>query len=102
MKYAILCLSGGETVKIDRSDIFRYCEGWVTAASNVHELKMFTPMLLTFTDRKAAEWFVRRRLTFNPKRTDYTKLRIMNQIMDLNNISHLANKIEFDILEIDE
>ena len=38
--------------------------------------------IIYFNTEEQASWFVRRRLSYNPKRTDYQKLTFMNSVFE--------------------
>ena len=106
MKYVILCLATGDYVRLEDTDIFSYCDKSVTQSANVSEIQEnywkkdhWAPTLLTFNDHASAHWFVRRRLSFNPRRTASRKLEVMDAVFKLNGINPLSNKVEYDILE---
>ena len=105
-RYKILCLATGDCVKLENLDIFRYCDSFVVAADNTDEIRnnMYSgswhPVELTFATLDAADWFKRRRLSYNPRRTVSAKLATMDAVFKLNGINPLSNKIEYDILEV--
>lgn len=109
MKYGILCLTTGQLIRLNNTDLFDICDKWVTLNANYnqifnnwynHNILQSTPLL--FGSREAADWIVRRRLSYNPARTRENKLRIMNQVFELNNLNPLAHKIEYEIVECNE
>lgn len=107
MKYAVLCLYTGDYIALNNLDIFRYCENWVKDAANTAEIvknrwEKNWPTKLLFDTKDAADWFVRRRLSFNSRRTDRQKLMIMNELFELNGLSNLSSKIEYEIIEVEE
>ena len=106
MRYKILCLATGDCVKLENLDIFKYCDSFVKEAANTGEIARniynggWQPVELTFATEAAADWFKRRRLCYNPRRTISRKLATMDAVFTLNGINPLSNKIEYDILEI--
>ena len=106
MKYVILCLATGDYVRLENVDIFKYCDDFVKKESNMDDISAnywnrdnWAPTLLTFNTHEAAHWFMRRRLSFNPRRTASQKLVVMDAVFKLNGINPLSNKVEYDIME---
>jgi len=56
--------------------------------------------LLEFTTETSAQWFINRRLTYNPKRQDHSKLLFMKNIFDDNNLPEVTVKVEFEVVEV--
>lgn len=56
---------------------------------------------LRFSNWEIADWFIRRRLVFNQKRTDPTKLAFMLDLLEASDISDWQTvKLDFNIEEI--
>ena len=109
MKYVILCLATGDYVRLEDTDILKYCDDFVKRASNMEEINAnywnsdnWAPTLLTFDTHEAAHWFMRRRLSFNPRRTASQKLVVMDKVFKLNGINNLSSKVEYDIVEVED
>ena len=104
-RFVILCLATGDYVKLDDLAIFRYCDDFVTASANIQEItnnrrvNSWQPTILSFDKYEAAHWFMRRRLSFNARRTASAKLMVMDMVFKLNGINPLSNKVEYDIIE---
>lgn len=105
-RYKILCLATGDYVKLENVEIFKYCDDFVCKSANMEEINNnryrgnWQPTLLTFDSIEAADWFKRRRLSYNPRRTVSAKLRTMDAVFKLNDINPLSNKVEYDIMEV--
>lgn len=57
--------------------------------------------VMYFTTEDSASWFVRRRLSYNPVRTDQTKLNFMNDIFlasDMEDVTKITKKYMFNIV----
>lgn len=53
------------------------------AEASPHDMRFGTPgRVMLFNTEDAASWFVRRRLSYNPARTDYQKLTFMNAVFE--------------------
>ena len=109
MKYVILCLATGDYVRLKDIHIFRYCDRSVTLAANTSEItenywnsSILQPTLLKFDTYEAAHWFMKRRLSYNPRRTVSDKLATMDAVFKLNGINPRSSKVEYDILEWDD
>lgn len=107
MKYAILCLANGEYIRTKSPSIFRFCETWVRDESNCASITRnwycgTNETRIEFTTQKAADWFIRRRLSFNPSRKASGKLMAMNELFEFNGINPLSRKMEYQLVEIDE
>ena len=57
--------------------------------------------LLKFNTEEAAQWFINRRLTYNPRRKDFSKLSLMESIFDFNGLPEVTVKVEFEVVEIE-
>lgn len=57
--------------------------------------------IVYFNTREHADWFVRRRLSYNPKRTDDSKLQFMNCVFEASGMDPgmFTKKHMFDIVE---
>ena len=57
--------------------------------------------IIYFNTREHADWFVRRRLSYNPRRTDRGKLDFMNAVFRASDMDdcYLTRKHMFDIVE---
>jgi hypothetical protein len=89
--FKILCLTTGSdicwprytdtttlTTKLVPTDIQEQIENSV-----VIDWKHGTPgRVMLFNTEIAAGWFIRRRLSYNPKRTDYQKLTFVNSVFE--------------------
>jgi hypothetical protein len=107
MKYAILCLANGEYIRTKSPTIFRFCETWVREESNYNTINInwfhnVNETRIEFTTQEAADWFIRRRLSFNPSRTSSGKLMAMNELFEFNGINPLSRKIEYQLVEIED
>lgn len=107
MKYAILCLANGEYIRTNTYNIFRFCETWVRNESNYTVIytnfyQGINETRIEFTTQKAADWFIRRRLSFNPSRKASGKLMAMNELFEFNGINPLSRKMEYEIHEVSD
>lgn len=57
--------------------------------------------IVYFNTLEHASWFVRRRLSYNPKRTDTTKLQFMNLLFEASDMAdvHFSKKHMFEIIK---
>jgi len=57
--------------------------------------------IIYFNTFEHADWFVRRRLSWNPKRKDEDKLRFMNAVFKASDMEdvHFSKKHQFDIVK---
>lgn len=57
--------------------------------------------IIYFNTEEQASWFVRRRLSYNPKRTDYQKLDFMNSVFEASGMDPgmFTKKHMFDIIQ---
>jgi hypothetical protein len=105
MRYAILCLANGEYIRTKSPAIFRFCETFVRTESNYDTImhnwyRNVNETRIEFTTKEAADWFIRRRLSFNPNRKESSKLMAMNELFEFNGINPLSRKTEYEIHEI--
>lgn len=58
--------------------------------------------IIYFNTEEQASWFVRRRLSYNPKRTDYEKLTFMNAVFEASGMDPgmFTKKHMFDIIKV--
>ena len=58
--------------------------------------------VMLFNTEDAASWFVRRRLSYNPKRQDYQKLDFMNRVFEASGLdpSMYTKKHMFEIIKV--
>lgn len=59
-----------------------------------------TQGIIYFKTEEQASWFVRRRLSYNPSRTDYQKLTFMNEVFKASDMAdvHFSKKHMFEII----
>ena len=58
--------------------------------------------IIYFNTEEQASWFVRRRLSYNPARTDYQKLTFMNSVFEASGMdpNMYTKKHQFDIIKV--
>ena len=107
-KFAILCLSSGsDYVQASYSDMVKmksYIDDavWSDLLSPYYDgfVNSLNPTTLTFKTKESADWFMRRRLVYNARRTNPSKIAAMQALFDRNDINPLTSKIEYIIQEI--
>lgn len=110
--HKIICLSSGQYVKLQRSEPEGYSKhsyfyfNWKgISQSSKHLLDDAVCVdrksgILLFLTLEAANWFIRRRLTYNSKRIDADKISFMRSMFEASDIPHWkTNKLEFEPIE---
>ena len=83
--YKILCLTTGSEVRWPRS--YPSPQQKLVPPEVIEDIAHFRDTqgqqgIIYFNTEEQASWFVRRRLSYNPKRTDYQKLTFMNSVFE--------------------
>lgn len=102
--YKILCLTTGSDIRWPRA--YKYPTKKMVPSEVVADIAHFYDTasqqgIIYFQTYEQADWFVRRRLSWNPKRTDQEKLSFMNAIFEASEMEdvHFSKKHQFDIVE---
>lgn len=111
--FVIRCLTTGEYINVNyeayqklyyhtgkipssmRKDIVFEDIDCATLYKNEH-----AKQVLKFKTVEAAQWFANRRLTYNAKRKDWSKLSLMESIFACNDLPDVTVKVEFEVVEI--
>ena len=114
--YKIRCLTTGEFIVIDAhaymamysvipqkilNDISN-TEDIIAMASQVFSSAKPTvspKVYIQFNTEESAQWFINRRLTYNPSRKDAHKLRFMKLLFEANGLPDHTVKVEFEPVE---
>ena len=102
--YKIICLTTGSEIRWPRHYVFPtkkmvpnevLCEVAHFADTSCQQGVVY------FNTMEAADWFVRRRLSWNPKRSDPDKLAFMNAVFKASDMEdvHFSKKHQFDIVK---
>lgn len=106
--FKILCISSGEYIKLERPrlaiqsalHLLVYFDWYKIDDSLDNTIYYDSNGQLWFTTRESADWFIRRRLTYNSKRTDSRKLRFMESVLTASGVQDFRTvKVEFEINE---
>lgn len=98
--FKILCLTTGSEIRWPK---IYYRVGTKLLPGEIQDEMILEPgKVILFNTEEAASWFVRRRLSYNPKRTDSDKLSFMNDVFRASDMSeiHMSAKHMFDIIEV--
>ena len=102
--YKIICLTTGSEIRWPRQ--YMYPTQKMVPPDVVGDIAHFRDTcshqgIIYFNTREHADWFVRRRLSWNAKRTDYDKLAFMNAVFLASEMSdvHFSKKHMFEIIE---
>ena len=109
--FAIRCLTSGEFIRVNSvtyglilwhtgkipADVLNDISVDGTFESHLSNNKK----ILRFEKEESAQWFINRRLTYNPKRKDYSKLTLMESIFTCNDLPEITVKVEFETVEIE-
>lgn len=110
--FKIICLSSGQYIKLKRtrsegyskhSYFFFNWKGISQSSKHLLDDSIYVDTktgTLYFLNSESADWFIRRRLTYNSKRTDYDKVNFMKSMFEASDIPHWeTNKLEFEPIE---
>lgn len=108
--FRIRCLTTGEFIIVKSSAIdLLYGSRKLLPAdvrADMNRSALYDPLcggqskLLEFTTEVSARWFINRRLTYNLRRTDYSKLALMKAIFEDNDLPEVTVKVEFEVVEV--
>lgn len=111
--FAIRCLTTGEFIQVDLDSYHKitYHTGKVPGevlseitiepVSYPELYKGDLKTILKFKTAEAAQWFANRRLTYNAKRKDWSKLSLMESVFKCNDLPDVTVKVEFEVVEIE-
>jgi len=102
--YKILCLTTGSDIRWPRA--YRYPTKKMVPFEVVADIAHFQDTafqqgIIYFNTEEHASWFIRRRLSWNPKRTDQEKLSFMNAVFRASDMEdvHFSKKHQFLVQE---
>jgi len=104
--YKILCLTTGSEIRWPKH--YLYPSQKLVPREVQEDIAHFSDTaiqqgIIYFSTYEQADWFVRRRLSYNPARTDYQKLSFMNAVFkasDMEEVSNYTKKYMFDIIKV--
>jgi hypothetical protein len=103
--YKILCLTSGQYIHLGNQftmDSNYFTFNWLGIDSMLDSSIYVNDNtgLLWFDNKASADWFIRRRLTHNSKRSNAEKIGFMVSIFEASGINHWkTNKLEFEAIE---
>ncbi|MEI7942979.1 MAG: hypothetical protein WCH76_07455 [Candidatus Riflemargulisbacteria bacterium] len=102
--YKILCLTTGSNIRWPRD--YQYPTQKMIPNDIVCDIAHFRDTafqqgIIYFNTKEHADWFVRRRLSWNPRRTDQDKLSFMNAVFKASEMAdvHFSKKHQFLVQE---
>lgn len=107
--FAIRCLTTGDYIYIDEESFRKLAYHSGKIPGEVKNEMMLpnglfvsetSKEVLKFKTAESAQWFANRRLTYNAKRKDWSKLSLMESIFKCNNLPDITVKVEFEVVEI--
>ena len=111
--FAIRCLTTGEFIQVDYDSYTKIAYNTGKLPREVRSEITIEPYVcssffasdnfkttLKFKTQEAAQWFANRRLTYNAKRRDWSKLFLMESVFKCNNLPDITVKVEFEVVEI--
>lgn len=112
--FAIRCLTTGEFIHVDYDSYAKIAHHSGKIPGEVIRELTIEPYVysnffsttglrvpLKFKTQEAAQWFANRRLTYNAKRKDWSKLSLMESVFACNNLPDVTVKVEFEVVEIE-
>lgn len=103
--YKILCLSTGSEICWPKEWVKMFLLVKLVPKNIQSEMEdsvLGSNTTMLFHTQEAADWFIRRRLSYNEKRTDYQKLQFMNSVFEASDIGPelYTKKHMFEIMEV--
>ncbi len=103
--YKILCLTTGSEIRWPKS--YSSPSQKLVPAEVMEDIAhlgdtIYQGGIIYFNTEEQASWFVRRRLSYNPSRTDYQKLTFMNSVFEASGMDPgmYTKKHMFDIVKV--
>jgi hypothetical protein len=101
--FKILCLTTGSDIRWPKN--YRFPSQKLVPKEVQDDIAHFADTglqggIVYFNTEEQADWFVRRRLSYNPKRTDWQKLDFMNAVFEASDMAdvHFSKKHMFEII----